>query len=206
MLALAATTACSDITLSPTHVIALEVNNTTPTVEQGDTVRLSARALNALGNPVPEAPITWAVLDTGTLVFQLDPSGLVHGMALGSGRVQASSDNLRSDPITVSVTPVPDTAAATIDETTRIATRWSSAFDHPCVKSSRDAGKSCPRGDLNSRSTPRQLKRPVGCEEQFRPAIPTEQSCTQRVQRRTRPGDDSAATVGLLPADVGICL
>jgi hypothetical protein len=114
MLALAAATGCSDITLSPTHVIALEVNTTTPTVEQGDTVRLAARALNALGAEVPDAPIAWAVLDTGSLVFQLDPSGLVHGITLGSGRVQANSDNLRSDPITVTVTPVPDTAAATI--------------------------------------------------------------------------------------------
>src|SRR5438105_7536263 len=83
MLALAAATACSDITLSPTHVIALEVKNTTPSVEQGDTVRLSARALNALGNPVSDAPITWAVLDIGAAsYFQLDPSGLVHGISL----------------------------------------------------------------------------------------------------------------------------
>jgi hypothetical protein len=113
MLALAAATACSDITLSPTHVIAIEVDSSTPTVEQGDTVRLGARALNALGDEVPNAPITWAVLDTGALPFQLDPSGLVHGNSLGSGRVQASTGSLRSDAITVTVTPVPDTAAAT---------------------------------------------------------------------------------------------
>src|ERR1051325_10700525 len=100
MLALAAATGCSDITLSTTHVIALEVNNTTPSVEQGDTVRLTARALNAFGDPVAEAPVTWAVVDTGTArYFQLDPSGLVHGLSLGSGKVQASTDNLRSDPI-----------------------------------------------------------------------------------------------------------
>ena len=114
MLALAAATGCSDITLSPTHVIALEVKTTTPAVEQGDTLRLTARALNALGDPVSNAPVAWAVLDTGALPFQLDPNGLVHGISLGSGRVQASSDKLRSDAITVTVTPVPDTAAATI--------------------------------------------------------------------------------------------
>ena len=95
---------CHEITLNPDHVVALEVANAEPTVPQGDTLRLVARALNAAGQPVTGAPVTWAVIDTGVVAFALDPSGLVTALAPGSGRVQAAVENLRSDPIKVTVT------------------------------------------------------------------------------------------------------
>src|SRR3989442_1200465 len=60
-----------------------------------------------------------------------------------------------TDETTVAViVPHPDTTAGGLDGATRAGTEWSSAFDHRYVKSSRDAGKSCPRRNLNSRSTP----------------------------------------------------
>jgi hypothetical protein len=113
-LGLAGLMACREITLSPDRVIALEVGDPAPRVEEGDTARLVARALNAAGRPVEGATVTWAVVDTGTIGFELEPSGLVRANTPGSAaRVQASSDNLRSDPITVTVTAIPDTSAAT---------------------------------------------------------------------------------------------
>ncbi|MBI4500010.1 MAG: Ig-like domain-containing protein [Gemmatimonadetes bacterium] len=107
IISLAAPSACHEITLNPDHVVALEIANTTPKVPQGDTLRLVARALNAAGQPVAGAQVTWAVLDTAVVAFQLDPSGLVTGISPGSGKVQAAADNLRTDPILVTVTQVP---------------------------------------------------------------------------------------------------
>jgi hypothetical protein len=102
-LVLAAAPACRAITLPADRVIALEVATTAPRVVVGDTLRLAARALNAAGKIVPEAQITWAVLDTGAIPFQLSASGLVTATSPGSGKVQASTGTLRSDPITVTV-------------------------------------------------------------------------------------------------------
>jgi hypothetical protein len=103
MFTLAACAACHEITLNPDHVVALEVVNSAPTVAAGDTLRLSARALNASGQTVTTAVVTWTTVDTGVVAFQLDPSGLVTGTTPGTGRVEAVADNLRSDPITVTV-------------------------------------------------------------------------------------------------------
>jgi hypothetical protein len=101
MLALAPL-ACHDLTLNPGHVVEL-VANSTDTVAAGDTLRLVAKALNALGQPVTSATVTWALLDTGVVAIQLDASGLVTALVPGSARVQAAADNLRSDPIIVTV-------------------------------------------------------------------------------------------------------
>jgi len=103
MLVLAPATACHEITLNPDRVVALEVVNSAPTVNAGDTLRLSARALNAGGQTVANATVSWTTVDTGVVAFQLDPSGLVTGQTPGTGRVEAIADALRSDPITVKV-------------------------------------------------------------------------------------------------------
>ena len=74
----------------------------------GDTIRLVATAINAAGNPVADAVVTWAILDvdSGQVGFTIDStSGLVQGVSEGGGRVQARVENLRSDPITVTVVP-----------------------------------------------------------------------------------------------------
>lgn len=110
MLCMAAVAACHEITLNPDHVVALEVANSAPMVAAGDTIRLSARALNAAGNPVAAAVVTWIVVDTGVVAFQLDPSGLVTALTQGMGRVEAVADSLRSDAITVTVIAPPSPA------------------------------------------------------------------------------------------------
>ncbi len=92
----------------------MEVDMSTRMVEMGDTLRLTARAINASGEVVPEVVIIWAVLDvdSGQLGFTLDSAGLVTGVSPGTGRVQARIESLRSDPITIEVTAIPDSAEA----------------------------------------------------------------------------------------------
>ena len=91
------------------RAIALEiVSGTAHTIAVGDSVYLVARAVTAGGDTVPGAAIAWAVLDTGVVGFTLEPTGLVTGTAAGQGRVQARYEEIRSDPVRITVTaPVP---------------------------------------------------------------------------------------------------
>jgi hypothetical protein len=98
--------ACQGLVLDADRVIAIEVARTMATVRVGDTVRIAARALNAQGAPVTGASISWAIVDTGITAFTIDgSSGLITGQSPGVGRVQAAVETLRSDPLTVTVTP-----------------------------------------------------------------------------------------------------
>lgn len=90
------------------------LGDTAPSVEEGDTLRLRARAVDARGDSVPDAAIVWERLDpdTGQVPFAIDAmTGLVTGLAPGSGRVQARVESLRSGVITVTVTAAPDSIA-----------------------------------------------------------------------------------------------
>jgi hypothetical protein len=92
---LVAVSGCSDLPTTGDGVVALEVTTPTPlTLVQGSTRQLTARALNAAGEPV-EVAITWATPDTTVTVSE---SGLVTAVAAsGTGRVQASVGTLRSN-------------------------------------------------------------------------------------------------------------
>lgn len=95
------------------------VSSLTPTVEEGDTLRLTARAVDASGAVVPDAPIVWELVDTGQVGFTIDSAtGLVEALAPGSGRVQARVETLTSGRILVTVTPAPDSLAAGVPEAT----------------------------------------------------------------------------------------
>lgn len=111
---LAAGLACSEIVGDPNRIVAIElVGSTAPRVEEGDTLRLTARALDAAGAVVSDAPLVWQVLDTGQVGMTIDStSGLITGAAPGSWRVRVQVDALASGPITVTVTPAPDSIAA----------------------------------------------------------------------------------------------
>jgi hypothetical protein len=107
--------ACHELTLDPNHVVALEVLNSAPRVVAGDTLRMMARALNATGQPVSGAVITWASLDTATSpYFVIDPSGLITGIRIGADSIQARAADLRSGPITVNVVAAPSPSARAI--------------------------------------------------------------------------------------------
>ena len=101
----------------------------------GDTVRLSAAALDANGNVVPDAQFTWASADT--LVATVDSGGLV--TAVSNGRVEisaTSSQAVGSAAVTVaqratemSVSPMADTLLA--GDTVRLTAEPTDANGHP---------------------------------------------------------------------------
>jgi hypothetical protein len=106
---------CGELTADFSRVIALEIDGSPQrTVEEGDTLRLTARAFDAAGSVVPDAPIVWVILDvdSGQLGFTLDSAGLVNGQHPGSGRVRAQHEGLFGDPITIDVSAAPDSVAA----------------------------------------------------------------------------------------------
>jgi hypothetical protein len=114
--ALVAVIGCSNLADQGGGVIALEI--VTPpslTVETGDSLQLTARALDKNGDVVP-APITWRAADANVTV---DPTtGIVVGqVANSSGRVQATSGSLASPFIAISVTARADTIAIAGEKT-----------------------------------------------------------------------------------------
>lgn len=89
----------------PDRIVAIEVvGPQAPTLEVGDTLALSARALNARGEIVPDAPVVWHVLDTGQVGVTLDTAtGFLTAVAPGAWRIQARVEALATAPITVTV-------------------------------------------------------------------------------------------------------
>jgi hypothetical protein len=97
---------CSSLT-DVDGVVALEVTLPVPAViEVNESLQLSARALNKDGDSVA-ATIVWATADT-TLTVDAS-SGLLTGVAPGTGRVQASHSTLTSGVLTFSVIAPADT-------------------------------------------------------------------------------------------------
>ena len=93
---------CSDLTEGAGGLVELEIRQPAiTTVAVGDTLRLSARALDKDGNPVA-VPITWLTPDT---TLTVDTSGLVTGVWPGTGRVQAFAGSLASAQVPLTVIP-----------------------------------------------------------------------------------------------------
>jgi hypothetical protein len=91
-----------------------------PSVEEQDTLTLTAVALDAGGEVLTDIPVIWRVieLDPAAVPFTLDSlTGLVTGIFGGLGRVQGIADGLRTNTITVTVLGVPDSIAG-VDPTT----------------------------------------------------------------------------------------
>lgn len=105
----AAALACSNITDVGNGIVALDVKVPPRLeVEVGDTVQLSARALDRNGDSVA-AEITWSTPDTTVSVTPA--TGLVAGLAPGTGRVQAVEGTLVSDFLTFTVLAHADSLA-----------------------------------------------------------------------------------------------
>jgi hypothetical protein len=106
LLALVMLVGCANLPSSGDGIVALEV--TLPpslTLQEGASVQLTARALNAQGEVVT-AQILWQTPDETVTVDEL--SGVVTGAAAaGTGRVQATVGTLRSDLITFTLVPAP---------------------------------------------------------------------------------------------------
>ena len=114
MLLLAFTLACGNLAGGDlSRTIAIDIlGSLTPQVEEGDSLQLEARAIDGRGNPVPDAVIVWAIVDTGDVGFTMDTSGLVVASHPGTGRVAARTQNVRSGDLQVTVVPAPDSVAA----------------------------------------------------------------------------------------------
>ncbi len=92
-------------------IVALEVSTPQPAVvEQFDTIRLRARALNLQGDSVA-AMITWAAADTTVEVSGAD--SLTSPYTSGTGRVQARAGSLRSELVSFTVRRRSDSLALT---------------------------------------------------------------------------------------------
>jgi hypothetical protein len=98
-----------------------------PAVEESDTLRLTAVALDIDGNPLPEVPVVWQVLEPDTLAvgITLDTAtGLVTAITPGGPwRVQGRAETLRmSTPVRITVTPAPDSVAGADSTRVTVAT------------------------------------------------------------------------------------
>ncbi|HEX2248852.1 MAG TPA: Ig-like domain-containing protein [Gemmatimonadales bacterium] len=102
---------CSDLTEEPGGVVALEISiPTLLTIEVGEMLDLSARALNKDGDSVA-AEVTWVAPDP-TLTVE-PATGLITGVAPGTGRVQALSGSLSSQLVQFNVIARADTLIVT---------------------------------------------------------------------------------------------
>ncbi len=98
-------------------MVAIEiVGVTAPMLEEGDTLTLRARAIDAAGDTVPAAAITWIVVDvdSGQVGFTIEEAtGRIAALSPGSGRVRARVETLVSGPILVTVLAAADSIGAT---------------------------------------------------------------------------------------------
>jgi hypothetical protein len=110
--------ACTVITGDLGRIIAIEIEGTAAkSIEENDAITLSATAIDAAGDTVPDAVIVWELLvadsadvDGG---FDLDSAtGVIRALSPGNGRVRARVEELRSDTISIVVTGAPDSIAA----------------------------------------------------------------------------------------------
>jgi uncharacterized protein YjdB len=91
---------CSDLTEGAGGVVELEIQQpAVTTIEVGQTLQLSARALDRDGNPVA-VPITWRTAD---VTLTVNDSGLVTGISPGPGQVQAFAGSLASARVSLTV-------------------------------------------------------------------------------------------------------
>lgn len=117
--ALALAAGCSNLNEVGGGVVALEVTLPSPSiVEVNETLQLSARALDKNGDSVA-ATITWTAADTTVTVDA--SSGLLTGVAPGTGRVQASVGSLTSGVLTFSVLAPADTIILAGDSVLTVA-------------------------------------------------------------------------------------
>ena len=101
---------CSNIPTTSEGVAFLEVApSVTVTIPVGGTVQFFARTLDKSGNPIDVA-VHWRTPDTTISIGET--SGLVTGVSVGDGRVQAvvGNDELVSDFVVVKVTEPTATA------------------------------------------------------------------------------------------------
>jgi hypothetical protein len=101
VLVAAAVLACGKVATNVDQVIAIDVV-LPDSIRVADTLLPSARALNGRGDSVA-AEIFWSSLDTAIIAVLDSATGETLGRAVGTGRVQARTGALRSNPQSVIV-------------------------------------------------------------------------------------------------------
>ncbi len=106
LLSLSCVLGCSDLTEGEGGVVQLDIRIPAITsVEVGETLQLTAEALDRDGNPVT-VPLSWRTSDA---TITIDDTGLVTGIAAGPGQVQAFAGSLASEQVALSVITRADT-------------------------------------------------------------------------------------------------
>jgi hypothetical protein len=91
---------CSDLTAGANGVVGLEVREPAlKTIETGESLQLTATAIDKDGNPVA-APIDWRAPDP---TLTVDATGTITGVSPGTGHVQAFTGSLSSQLVTFNV-------------------------------------------------------------------------------------------------------
>lgn len=97
--------ACGKLGTNLDDVVALEIAlPDSGRIDVGDTLHPSARALNGRGDSV-QAEIFWSSLDTAIIAVIDSTDGRTLGKVAGTGRLQARTGPLRSNPQSVIVRP-----------------------------------------------------------------------------------------------------
>ena len=97
---------CSGLDPDAAGVVSLQVQvPALQTVEVGESLQLTAVALDQDGQPV-DAAISWRAPDP---TLSVDATGLITGVSAGTGRVQALEGSLASELMTFTVISRPDT-------------------------------------------------------------------------------------------------
>lgn len=97
--------ACGKLGTNLDDVVVLEIAlPDSGVITVGDTLHPSARALNGRGDSV-QAEIFWSSLDTAIIAVLDSADGRTLGKAAGTGRLQARTGALRSNPQSVIVRP-----------------------------------------------------------------------------------------------------
>lgn len=109
---------CSSLTEGAGGVVGLEIRAPDlKTIEVGETLQLSAVALDKNGDPIA-APVTWATPDT---TLTVDATGAITGLHPGVGRVQAFSGSLASSLTSFTVIARADTLTLVGDSVVTVA-------------------------------------------------------------------------------------
>lgn len=131
-----ATLACDDDEpTSPPAVRSVMINAPRTAVELGDTLRLTATAMNARGRSIANAAIGWASLEPN--IAEVDSNGLVKGVALGQARIVATADS-RADTAVLMVVATPQAVVVeaprntlTLGDTATFSVSVVNASGHP---------------------------------------------------------------------------
>jgi hypothetical protein len=109
---------CSDVTEGAGGVVQLEIRvPAVTTVEVGETLQLSAEALDRDGNPV-SVPISWRTADA---TLTVNDAGIVTGVAAGTGQVQAFAGSLSSERVALTIITRADTLVLVGDSVVTVA-------------------------------------------------------------------------------------